>query len=102
MIKSELIQKIANENPHLSTDEVQAVVDSFIEELANALARGDRVELKGFGTFSVKQRPARTTRNPKTGQQVAVGAKWLPQFRAGKLLRDRVGDDDGWGGPREK
>ncbi|HUF56520.1 MAG TPA: integration host factor subunit beta [Thermohalobaculum sp.] len=93
MIKSELIQQIAEENPHLYQRDVERIVATVFEEITSALARGDRVELRGFGAFSVKQRDARTGRNPRTGEQVPVPAKTVPFFKAGKELRERMNQD---------
>jgi len=90
MIRSELIQKIADENPHLSGRDVEKIVTTIFEEIIAAMARGDRVELRGFGAFSVKQRDARLGRNPRTGETVDVDAKHVPFFKTGKLLRDRL------------
>ncbi len=92
MIKSELINKIADANPHLYHRDVERIVSTIFEEVTGALSRGDRVELRGFGAFSVKQRAARTGRNPRTGDQVEVGAKSVPYFKTGKELRDRLND----------
>jgi integration host factor subunit beta len=90
MIRSELIQKIAEENPHLYQRDVEKIVNAIFEEIIEALADGDRVELRGFGAFSVKQRDARVGRNPRTGESVQVDEKHVPFFKAGKLLRDRL------------
>lgn len=90
MIRSELVQKIAEENPNLTQRHVERIVSTVFEEIIAALERGDRVELRGFGAFSVKARDARTGRNPRTGASVAVSAKAVPFFKAGKLLRDRL------------
>ncbi len=90
MIKSELIQKLADENPHLFQRDVERIVSSVFDEITNALAAGDRVELRGFGAFSVKERDARTGRNPRTGESVEVPAKRAPFFKTGKDLRDRM------------
>lgn len=90
MIRSELIQKIADENPHLYQRDVEKIVNTIFEEVISALSRGDRVELRGFGAFSVKQRGARTGRNPRTGEAVDVDEKAVPFFKTGKLLRDRL------------
>ncbi len=90
MIRSELIQKIADENPHLYQRDVERIVNTIFEEITNAMARGDRVELRGFGAFSVKKRDARTGRNPRTGEAVDVDEKHVPFFKTGKLLRDRL------------
>jgi|TARA_R110002126_G_scaffold101011_2_gene232894 integration host factor subunit beta len=90
MIRSELIQKIADENPHLYQRDVEKIVNTIFEQIIEAMSRGDRVELRGFGAFSVKQRDARTGRNPRTGEAVAVDEKHVPFFKTGKLLRDRL------------
>jgi integration host factor subunit beta len=90
MIKSELIEKIAEGNPHLMHRDVVKVVNVIFEEITGALTRGDRVELRGFGAFSVKHRPARTGRNPRTGDQVDVTEKYVPYFKTGKELRLRL------------
>ncbi len=90
MIRSELIQKIADENPHLYQRDVERIVNTIFEEIIEAMARGDRVELRGFGAFSVKNRDARTGRNPRTGASVQVDQKHVPFFKTGKLLRDRL------------
>ncbi|MCO8145022.1 integration host factor subunit beta [Rhodovulum tesquicola] len=90
MIRSELIQKIADENPHLYQRDVERIVNTVFEEIIAAMARGDRVELRGFGAFSVKKRDARTGRNPRTGESVDVSEKYVPFFKTGKLLRDRL------------
>lgn len=94
MIRSELIQKIADENPHLGPRDVEKVVATIFEEIIAALSRGDRVELRGFGAFSVKQREGRMGRNPRTGEAVEVDAKAVPFFKTGKLLRDRLNAAD--------
>ena len=90
MIRSELVQKIADENPHLYQRDVERIVNTIFEEVIKAMARGDRVELRGFGAVSVKQRDARTGRNPRTGESVQVEEKHVPFFKTGKLLRDRL------------
>ncbi|WP_127903463.1 integration host factor subunit beta [Solirhodobacter olei] len=90
MIRSELIEKIAGENPHLYQRDVEKIVNTIFEEIIEALARGDRVELRGFGAFSVKKRDARVGRNPRTGEAVQVEEKAVPFFKTGKLLRDRL------------
>jgi integration host factor subunit beta len=90
MIRSELIQKIADDNPHLYQRDVERIVNTIFEEIIDAMARGDRVELRGFGAFSVKKRDARTGRNPRTGEAVEVEEKHVPFFKTGKLLRDRL------------
>lgn len=90
MIRSELIQKIADDNPHLFQRDVEKIVNTIFEEITEALAAGHRVELRGFGAFSVKRRESRTGRNPRTGEAVAVDGKFVPFFKTGKLLRDRL------------
>ena len=90
MIRSELIQKIAEENQHLFQRDVERIVNTIFEEITEALARGQRVELRGFGAFSVKHRDARIGRNPRTGESVDVEAKTVPFFKTGKLLRNRL------------
>jgi integration host factor subunit beta len=90
MIRSELIQKIADDNPHLYQRDVEKIVNTIFEEITDALAAGNRVELRGFGAFSVKRRESRTGRNPRTGEAVAVDEKFVPFFKTGKLLRDRL------------
>ena len=93
MIKSELIQKIAAQNPHLYRQDVERIVNTILNEIVRAMARGDRVELRGFGAFSVKHRGARVARNPRTGEPVRVGEKKVPFFKAGKELRERLNAD---------
>ena len=90
MIRSELIQKIADENPHLYQRDVERIVNTVFDEVTAAMSRGDRVELRGFGAFSVKKRDARIGRNPRTGETVSVEEKHVPFFKTGKLLRDRL------------
>ena len=90
MIRSELIQKIADDNPHLYQRDVELIVSTIFDEIIDAMARGDRVELRGFGAFSVKKRDARVGRNPRTGDTVQVEEKHVPFFKTGKLLRDRL------------
>ncbi|HQS08591.1 integration host factor subunit beta [Xanthobacter sp. VNH20] len=90
MIKSELVQKIAEANPHLYQRDVENIVNAILEQIVSALARGDRVELRGFGAFSVKKRDARTGRNPRTGKQVDVDEKIVPYFKTGKEMRERL------------
>lgn len=90
MTKSELIQLLALKNSSLNHSDLERVVSTVFHEIAGALANGDRVELRGFGAFSVKPRLARTARNPRTGEAVEVSEKVVPHFKAGKLLRDRL------------
>ncbi len=96
MIKSELVQKIAERNPHLYQRDVENIVNAILDTITEALARGDRVELRGFGAFSVKKRDARTGRNPRTGETVSVSEKVIPVFKTGKEMRVRLnkGQDD--------
>lgn len=88
MTKSELIARIAELNPHLYQRDVERIVSTIFEEISEALARGDRVELRGFGAFSVKHRDSRIGRNPRTGESVKVDAKAAPYFKTGKHLRE--------------
>jgi integration host factor subunit beta len=90
MRRSELIQTIADQTPHLFQRDVERIVNTIFEEITDAMARGERVELRGFGAFSVKKRDARVGRNPRTGEAVDVDAKSVPFFKTGKLLRDRL------------
>ena len=90
MIRQELIQKIADENPHLLQRDVERIVNTIFEEITDALANGDSVDLRGGGAFSVKTRDARVGRNPRTGEAVSVEQKKAPFFKPGKLLRDRL------------
>jgi integration host factor subunit beta len=90
MIRSELIQIITDENPHLYQRDVERIVNTIFEQITDAMARGDRVELRGFGAFSVKKRDGRVGRNPRTGESVDVDEKHVPFFKTGKLLRDRL------------
>jgi integration host factor subunit beta len=90
MIKSELVYRIATANTHLYEREVENVVGAIFDEITNAMARGDRVELRGFGVFSTKVRQARTARDPRTGAIVPVRQKALPFFRAGKEMYRRL------------
>jgi len=88
--KSELIAELATASPHLRAADVETIVGTIFEEISGALARGERVELRGFGAFTVKRRDARTGRNPRTGEAVPVDEKAVPFFKAGKELRERV------------
>jgi len=90
MIRSELIQKIADENPHLYQRDVERIVNTIFDQITDAMAQGNRVELRGFGAFSVKKRDPRLGRNPRTGEAVKVDEKHVPFFKTGKLLRDRL------------
>lgn len=93
MTKSELILRLAERNPHLYQRDVEKIVTTIFDEITAALARGDRVELRGFGAFSVKRRDARTGRNPRTGEAVDVHEKFIPFFKTGKQLRERLNTD---------
>ncbi len=90
MTKSELIQRLADANPHLYQRDVERIVTTIFDEITAALANGDRVELRGFGAFSVKQRGSRVGRNPRTGESVSVAAKHIPYFKTGKQLREKL------------
>ena len=90
LIKSELVQIIAGRNPHLYQRDVETIVNAIFDEITQALCEGNRVELRGFGAFSVKNRPPRAGRNPRTGEAVDVDEKWVPFFKTGKELRERL------------
>ena len=90
MIKSELVQKISEENPHLFQRDVERLVDTIFNEITNAMSSGRRIELRGFGAFSIKHRKPRVGRNPRTGTSVQVEEKVVPFFKPGKLLRDKL------------
>lgn len=93
MIKSELLQAIAKESPGLKAEEVERVVEIFFNEIAERLAQGGRVELRGFGAFSTRERDPRSGRNPRTGETVAVPGKRVPHFKPGKEMRARLNTD---------
>lgn len=101
MIKSELIQRLAERYPDLYQRDIELVVNTVLDEIIDALSRGDRVELRGFGAFSVRNRPSRIGRNPRTGEKVEVAEKFVPFFKTGKEMRVRLNegrdlsDDDG-------
>ena len=101
MTKSELIARLAERNPHLYLRDVERIVDTIFDEITQALVDGDRVELRGFGAFSVKHRDARVGRNPRTGESVQVEAKRLPFFKTGKGLRERLNGEAGDASPKE-
>jgi integration host factor subunit beta len=90
MIKSELVQRIASQNPHLYQRDIDKIVSVILDEMVEALRRGERVELRGFGAFSVKLRGPRQGRNPKTGAAVLVGKRAMPAFKTGKDMRARL------------
>ncbi len=92
MTKSELIELLAEQQPHLSQADVELAVRSIIEQLSRALADGERIEIRGFGSFCLHYRPPRMGRNPKTGEAVALPGKHVPHFKPGKELRERVND----------
>lgn len=95
MTKSDLIKRLAAANPHLYMRDIERIVGTIFEEISAALARGDRVELRGFGAFSVRARGERIGRNPRTGDEVAVPNKVVPYFKTGKELRERLNALDG-------
>ena len=92
MLKSELIQKIASRTPRLYQRDIEKIVNTIFDEITQALSEGNRVELRGFGAFSVKNRSARVGRNPKTGERVEIEEKWVPFFKTGKELRRRLNE----------
>lgn len=92
MIRSELLQELQKDNPELRAEEIEQVVDIFFDEIAQRLAEGGRVELRGFGAFSTREREARSGRNPRTGEAVEVPSKSVPYFKAGKEIRERLND----------
>ena len=95
MTKSELIADLAAANPHLLSRDVELIVSTIFDEITGALARGARVELRGFGAFTVKRRDARTGRNPRTGAHVSVHEKSVPFFKTGKEMRERLNVNNG-------
>ena len=90
MTKSELIEILAQRQAHLKADDVDLSVKTLLEMMSDALSRGERIEIRGFGSFSLHYRPARIGRNPKTGDSVALTGKHVPHFKPGKELRERV------------
>lgn len=94
VIKSELVEKIARARPHLYQRDIEHIVDTMLDEITEALSRGDRVELRGFGAFSVKSRSARVGRNPRSGTRVSVCEKHFPFFKTGKDMRERLNSDE--------
>ncbi|PZR93530.1 MAG: integration host factor subunit beta [Stutzerimonas stutzeri] len=90
MVKSELVQRLAEQHPHLYQRDVETIVSTILEEVTKALCRGDRVELRGFGSFDRKARKARVARDPRTGKMVEVEGKFVPSFKTGKDLRERL------------
>src|SRR4051794_12332371 len=94
MIKSELVLKLSEQNPHLYQRDIENIVNAILDTITDALSRGDRVELRGFGAFSIKKREARTGRNPRTGEAVSVSEKVIPVFKTGKEMRIRLNETD--------
>ena len=92
MMKSELIERIARKQSHLAYKDVELAVKSLLEQLSNSLSSGERIEIRGFGSFSLHYRPPRSGRNPKTGDSVSLPGKHVPHFKPGKELRERVND----------
>lgn len=92
MTKSELIEDVSRQMPSMSKRDVEIVVDTIFERMRDALARHDRIEIRGFGSFIAKPRRAREGRNPRTGEKVQVPKKWVPFFTCGKELKDRVNE----------
>jgi len=90
MMKSELIERISRKQSHLAYKDVELAVKSLLEQMSNALSNGDRIEIRGFGSFSLHYRPPRSGRNPKTGDSVSLPGKHVPHFKPGKELRERV------------
>jgi len=93
MTKSELIEVIARKQKHLPAKDVELAVKHLLELMSNSLAAGERIEIRGFGSFSLHYRPPRMGRNPKTGEAVALSGKYVPHFKPGKDLRERVNDN---------
>jgi integration host factor subunit beta len=93
MTKSDLIKQLADANPHLYLRDIERIVSTVFDEVTDALVRGDRVELRGFGAFSVRRRGSRVGRNPRTGEEVTVPDKVVPYFKTGKGLRERLNTD---------
>lgn len=92
MTKSELIERIVSEQGQLSSRDVELAIKTMLEQMAQALSTGDRIEIRGFGSFSLHYRSPRTGRNPKTGESVTLDGKFVPHFKPGKELRDRVNE----------
>ncbi len=92
MTKSELIDVLTKQQTHLALKDVELTVKCIIEQMNQALAAGERIEIRGFGSFSLRLRPPRIGRNPKTGESVALAKKYVPHFKPGKELRDRVNE----------
>ncbi|MBD3652422.1 integration host factor subunit beta [Kangiella sp.] len=92
MTKSQLIERLVDKNPQLSVRDVELVVKSMLDQMSESLADGDRIEIRGFGSFSLHYRAPRVGRNPKTGESVKLDGKYVPHFKPGKELRERVND----------
>jgi integration host factor subunit beta len=92
MMKSELIERIARKQSHLAYKDIELAVKSLLEQMSNSLSTGERIEIRGFGSFSLHYRPPRSGRNPKTGGSVSLPGKYVPHFKPGKELRERVND----------
>ena len=92
MTKSELIEILAKKQPQLAYKDVELAVKTMLDHMGTTLATGDRIEIRGFGSFSLHFRPPRTGRNPKTGDSVELGAKYVPHFKPGKEMRERVNE----------
>jgi integration host factor subunit beta len=90
MIKSDLVERIADKNPHLYRRDIENIVNAILDAITAAMARGDRIELRGFGNFSVRHRSARSGRNPRTGLTVSVEGKSMPYFKSGKEMPRRL------------
>jgi integration host factor subunit beta len=90
MIKSELVERIADQNPHLYRRDVESIVNAILDAIIAAMAHGERIELRGFGNFSVRHRSARPGRNPRTGMTISVKEKSMPYFKSGKEIRQRL------------
>lgn len=90
MTRSELIQRLAEQFPQLTLKDIELTVRTILEQMSESLAKGNRAEIRGFGSFSLNHRPPRKGRNPKTGASVAIPAKYAPHFKPGKELRERV------------
>ena len=102
MTKSDLIERLARKQHHLAYKDVELAVKCLLEQMSQALASGERIEIRGFGSFSLHYRPPRMGRNPKTGESVALAAKHVPHFKPGKELRDRVNNGAEPGGAGEE
>lgn len=92
MTKSELIERLSGEQNHLSQSDVELAVRCILEQMSRALSEGERIEIRGFGSFSLHYRPPRMGRNPRTGESVALPGKYVPHFKPGKALRERVNE----------